>query len=281
MSTTAAIFPGQGVPTAGLRAIVEAGDPALLRQAESSLGGDIFARADESTRYAQPAIFCADLALWGRKRKDLDGATPLAFSGHSLGELPALVAAGCLEPKAGLWLAAERGRITAEVARETDGAMLALLGFNVEGATQLAAEHGVYVSNDNCPGQVVLSGPRKDLEAAQRHAHRKGRRAKMLNVEGAFHSPLMEPAVAPFRARLAKVGFAPPSGSVFSGISAGRFNDIPAQLAAALTEPVRWSDTVRALRASGVESFLECGPGRVLTTLIKRIVNDQEQETRL
>jgi len=280
VSATAAIFPGQGVPTAELRAIVEASDPALLRHAESSLGSDVFARAGESTRYAQPAIFCADLALWRRKRKDLDGATPIAFSGHSLGELPALVAAGCLAPSAGLWLAAERGRITAEVARETDGAMLALLGFDIESATRLAAEHEVYVSNDNCPGQVVLSGSRKDLETAQRSAVGKGRQATMLNVEGAFHCPLMAPAVAPFRASLAEVDFAPPGNSVFSGITAGRFDDVPAQLAAALTEPVRWSDTVRALRASGVESFLECGPGRVLTRLIKRIVNDQEQETK-
>lgn len=273
MTRTAVIFPGQGVRTADLRAIVETHDPDLLRQVEALAGPQVFARAGESTRYAQPAIFCAGLVLWQLARSTMDCGSPLAYSGHSLGELPALVAAGSLGAEAGLWLAAERGRLTAEVARETDGAMLALLGFGPEEAVELAAEHGVHLSNDNCPGQIVLSGARRDLESVLRVAEATERRALMLDVEGAFHSPLMEAAVGPFEAILSQVAFEPPAQPVFSGIAAEQFGDIPAQLAAALTRPVRWSDTVKALERFGAEEFLECGPERVLTKLVNRILH--------
>jgi [acyl-carrier-protein] S-malonyltransferase len=278
VTATAVIFPGQGVRTADLRAVVEENDPRLLPRVESLVGADAFARAGESTRYAQPAIFCVDLALWRHIRPALEEDRPLAFSGHSLGELPALVAAGCLDQEAGLWLAVERGRLTAEVAKETDGAMLALLGFGAAEAAELAAAHGVHLSNDNCPGQIVLSGTREDLESVLRAAESAERRALMLEVEGAFHSPLMEEAVAPFEALLAQVGFEPPQRPVFSGIAAEPFDDVPAQLAAALTRPVRWSDTVRALDRFGVRRFVECGPERVLTKLVNRILHPHGEE---
>jgi len=272
MTRTAIIFPGQGVRTADLRAIVEAHDPELLRQLESLAGPDVFARAAESTRFAQPAIFCVDLVLWQSARSSGDCGDPLAYSGHSLGELPALVAGGSIDQDAGLWLAAERGRLTAAVAQETDGAMLALLGFGIEEAAELALEHGVHLSNDNCPGQVVLSGARKDLESVLRTSEAAERRALMLDVEGAFHSPLMAPAVAPFEAVLSQVRFAAPQQPVFSGIAAEPFSDIPAQLAAALTQPVRWRETVTALQRFGAEEFVECGPERVLMKLVNRIL---------
>jgi len=264
--------------TADLRAIVEANDPDLMRQAESLVDPNVFTRAGESTRYAQPAIFCVDLVLWRRARGEMDGDGPLAYSGHSLGELPALVAGGSLDPEAGLWLAGERGRFTAEVARETEGAMLALLGFSVVEAVELAAEHGVHLSNDNCPGQIVLSGTRDDLERVLRTAEAGERRAIMLEVEGAFHSPLMEAAVAPFEAVLSQVAFEPPQRPVFSGIAARPFADIPAELAAALTRPVRWTETVKALQRFGAEDFLECGPERVLTKLVNRILHPHKEE---
>lgn len=272
MTRTAIIFPGQGVRTAELRAIVEAHDQELLRQVELLVGPDVFARAAESTRFAQPAIFCVDLVLWRHTRSRGDCGDPLAYSGHSLGELPALVAAGGIDRDAGLWLAVERGRLTAEVAQETDGAMLALLGFSTEEAAELALEHGVHLSNDNCPGQVVLSGVRKDLESTLRTCKAAERRALMLDVEGAFHSPLMGPAVAPFEAVLSQVRFGAPEQPVFSGITAEPFSDIPAQLTAALTQPVRWRETVTALRRFGAEEFVECGPERVLTKLVNRIL---------
>lgn len=277
MTRTAILFPGQGVRRADLRAIVEAHDPELLRQVESLVGPDVFARAAESTRFAQPAIFCVDLVLWRHTRLRGDCGEPVAYSGHSLGELPALVAAGSLDRDAGLWLAVERGRLTAEVARETDGAMLALLGFGTEDAAELATRHGVHLSNDNCPGQVVLSGARKDLEAVLRTSEATERRALMLDVEGAFHSPLMAPAVAPFEAVLAQVRFEQPEQPVFSGIAAEPFSDIPAQLAAALIRPVRWSETVTALERFGTEDFLECGPERVLTKLVNRILHTHRE----
>jgi malonyl CoA-acyl carrier protein transacylase len=273
MTRTAIIFPGHGVRTAGLRAIVEAHDRELLRQVETLVDPNVFARAAESTRFAQPAIFCVDLVLWRQARSSGDCGDPLAYSGHSLGELPALVAAGSLDQDAGLWLAAERGRLTAEVGRETDGAMLALLGFDTEEATELAAEHGVHLSNDNCPGQVVLSGSRKDLEVVLRACEAAKRRALMLDVGCAFHSPLMGAAVAPFEAVLSQVRFEAPEQPVFSGIAAEPFSDVPAQLAAALTQPVRWSETVTALGRFGAEEFVECGPERVLTKLVNRTLH--------
>jgi len=262
--TVAILFPGQGSQTPDMRDAVAARAPELLARMTALVGEDPFPRVAESTRFAQPAIFCASWAGWTA----LEAPTPVAAAGHSLGEIAALAAAGVLAVEDALALVVERGRLMAEADRT--GTMLALLGGEPADAEAVAEAARVTVANDNAPGQVVLSGDRDALEAARGIARERGLRAMPLGVAGAFHSPSMRPAVEPFAAALARVEFAPPRFPVLSCATARPFADPRAELAAALTRPVRWRETVLALRAAGAESFLETGPGEVLTKTVKR-----------
>jgi len=264
--TVAVLFPGQGSQTPDMRDLVAARAPELLERVTALVGEDPFPRVVESTRFAQPAIFCASWAGWSK----LDGPAPVAAAGHSLGELAALAAAEVVSLEDALALVVERGRLMAEA--DQRGTMLALLGGEPADAEAVAEAAGVTVANDNAPGQVVLSGDRDRLEEARGIARERGLRALPLGVAGAFHSPSMRPAVEPFAAALSRVAFAPPRFPVLSCATARPFSDPRAELAAALTRPVRWRETVLALRAAGAESFLETGPGEVLTKTLKRIL---------
>ena len=267
----AALFPGQGSHTPGMRDLVAARAPDLLDRCCELVGEDPFARVEESTRFAQPAIFCASLAGW-----DALALEPSAAAGHSLGELAALVAAGVLRREDGLELVVLRGRLMAEA--DDAGSMLALVGATEEEAREIAAAAGVTVANDNAPGQVVLSGPRDALAAAEAAAGERGRRALPLDVAGAFHSPSMAPAVAPFRAALDDVEIREPRFPVVSCSTTRPFGDVREELAAALTKPVRWRETMLALHAEGVRRFVEVGPGKVLARMGKRILPDGKVE---
>jgi malonyl CoA-acyl carrier protein transacylase len=249
-----------------MRAQVAERSPELLERCTELVGEDPFARVEESTRFAQPAIFCASLTGW-----DALGLRPAAAAGHSLGELAALAAAGVLDRDDALRLVVLRGKLMGEA---KNGSMLALVGASLEDAQAVAAEAGVTVANDNAPGQVVLSGPRDALARAEAAATARGRRALPLDVAGAFHSPAMEPAVAPFRAALDEVELGAPRFPVFSCASAAPFADVRSELAAALTRPVRWRETVLAMVRAGAREFAEVGPGQVLTRLNKRILKD-------
>jgi [acyl-carrier-protein] S-malonyltransferase len=266
------LFPGQGSQTPDMRDLVERRAPELLERCIALVGEDPFPRASESTRFAQPAIFCASLAGW-----DGLGLDAAAAAGHSLGELAALAAAGVLERDDALRLVVLRGELMAEA--DKVGSMLALVGASEEDAEAVAAEAGVTVANDNAPGQVVLSGPREALAKAEEAARERGRRALPLDVAGAFHSPSMEPAVAPFRAALDETELHEPAFPVFSCASTEPFADVRAELAAALTRPVRWRETVLALHDAGGRHFVEVGPGKVLARLGKRILPDCPVET--
>jgi [acyl-carrier-protein] S-malonyltransferase len=267
-----ALFPGQGSQTPEMRDLVARRDPDLLERVTALVGEDPFPRAGESTRFAQPAIFCASLAGW-----DAIGLEPAAAAGHSLGELAALAAAGVLSRDDALRLVVLRGELMADA--DDVGSMLALVGATQEDAEAVAAEAGVTVANDNAPGQVVLSGPREKLARAEELAKERGRRALPLDVAGAFHSPSMEPAVKPFRAALDETELHEPAFPVFSCASTKPFDDVRAELAAALTKPVRWRETVLALHEAGARRFVEVGPGKVLARLGKRIVPDSPVET--
>jgi malonyl CoA-acyl carrier protein transacylase len=274
MSLTAILFPGQGSQTPDMRETVAAHRPDLLEAVESQLGPGLFERAEEGTMYAQPAIFCASLAGWealGRPAADL-------MAGHSLGELAALVASGVLSEGDGLALVALRGRLMQEAGeREGSGGMLALLGGGAaEHAPALAEAHGLAVANDNSPQQVVLSGARTALAGAAVQARELGLRAMELPVTGAFHSPMMAAAVPAFEAALAEVEIHPGRSTVLSAVTAAPFDDVRRRLAEALTMPVRWRETLLALRERGAERFVEVGPGRVLTGLAKRTLRDVE-----
>lgn len=245
--------------------------PDLLAACAELVGEDPFARVAESTRFAQPAIFCASLAALRAHRLVEGSPAPGAFAGHSLGELAALVAADALDCEAALRLAVLRGELMAQAGEaEGAGSMLALIGASPEQCERLAADHGVWVANENAPGQTVLAGKVQDLEKVIGPARKEGLRAIMLDVAGAFHSPAMADAVGPFREALAQVQVREPTMPVISGVSAAPFTDIREQLAEAIVKPVRWSATMSALAELGARSFIDFGPGKVLARLLGR-----------
>ena len=264
----ALLFPGQGSQTADMRETVERLRPDLLELALEEVGPDLFERATDGTRWAQPAIYCAALA--GARELNVEADV---MAGHSLGEITALVEAGALGAEDGLRLVAARGRFMQEAAEETgDGGMTAVRARedNRDAIAEVAAANDVAIANDNAPDQLVLSGALASLDRVEAQLKERGVRGKRLPVAGAFHSPLMQPAVEPYRAVVAGVQFGEPRVPVMSCVTAKPFEDIPSELVRALTEPVRWLDVVRALDERGVTEFAETGPGRVLTNLVKK-----------
>ena len=279
MSKTAVLFPGQGSQTPEMRDLVAAHRPDLIDLALEVVGDDPFARVEDGTRFAQPAIYCASVVAW--ERLAADGLQADVVAGHSLGEVAALVAAGVLTAEDGLRLVATRGRLMQESGeRKGDGSMLALLGTGAaERAAQVAEPHGLTVANDNAPNQVVLSGSRAVFGEATATAKGLGLRAVPLPVTGAFHSPFMAEAVPEFRAALDATAFAEPRIAVVSSITTQPFDDVAQRLADALTMPVRWRETVVALSDGGATRFVETGPGKVLTGLVRRTVAGVEALT--
>ena len=268
----ALLFPGQGSQTPAMRALVAERRPDLLELATEACGADPFERLEEGTAFAQPAMYAAAIAAW--ERAERPGA--IAMAGHSLGELPALAAAGAVDVMDGLRLAVERGRIMQRAAESAvPGGMLAVLGDEAEG-TSMAREFGLTIANHNAPGQLVLSGPTAQLKSAAATARERGLKTMKLPIAGAFHSPAMREAVPQFRGVLDRTEFTDASVPVFSCTTAKPFTDIRATLAEALVRPVRWTETLKALEAAGAGRFLEPGPGKVLTGLVRRTLPDAE-----
>lgn len=271
---TAILFPGQGSHTDGMRELVERHRPELAELVIAELGDDPFARAGESTKFAQPAILCASLAAWtaaGRPSGEL-------MAGHSLGELTALSAAGAIAAPDAARLALTRGRLMEDAAARTPGRMLAVFGDRAA-AIELATAAGLVVANDNGPTQTVLAGSHEGIAAAQHAAKASGIRTLPLPVAGAFHSPAVEPAVEPFRAALGEVEIRAPVVPVISCSTVAPL-DVPDRirdaLATALVRPVRWGETMEDLRARGVRRFLETGPGKALSGMVKRALDGVE-----
>jgi|SRR5215211_5296334 len=267
---TAALFPGQGSPTEHLTESLARLRPDLLELAVAEFGDDAFERAAESTAYAQPATYCASLAGWSLvapERVDV-------LAGHSLGELSALAAAGAIDEADGLRLVALRGRLMERAAEEatSEGGMLAL-SVNRDVGAALARGFGLTVATDNSPDQVVLSGERDSLEVLAEDVGAAGVRSKLLPIAGAFHSPAMASAREEFSRALARIPVHKPRIPVFSCMSAAPMDDPRCRLTQALTNRVRWRETLVALRRRGVESFIDVGPGRVLTGLVRRTLD--------
>jgi len=273
---SAILFPGQGSQTAEMGEFVARVRPDLHAAAIAVVGEDPFARAEQSTRFAQPAIFCASLVGFSTLADDAAQAEFMA--GHSLGELAALAAAHSLNEEDGLRLVTLRGALMARAGEEAGGGgMVAVLGAGAaEHAEALASAHDLAIANDNSPQQVVLSGAKARLPEAVTAAKELGLRAMELPVTGAFHSPMMAPAVPEFEAALKETAFAEPRATVLSAVTAAPFDDIRLRLTQALTMPVRWRETMLALRELGAERFIETGPGKVLTGLAKRTLKDVE-----
>jgi [acyl-carrier-protein] S-malonyltransferase len=272
MAGSALLFPGQGSHAADMDATWR-GTPLFERGLEL-LGYDPFADLGMGTRVQQPAIFLVCACAWdahdGGREADGNG-TPVAAAGHSLGEYAALHAAGALEFDEALLLVDERAAAMQEAAAAQPGGMAAMLGGDSHAIAELARSLSLTIANDNAPGQVVLSGPIEMVDAAVELARPDaGARAMKLDVAGAFHSPLMEPAAQRLRAALAATPVREPSFPVWSNGSAAPFADVRRELAENLLKPVRWRETLLALRAHGVERFVELGPGAVLTGMVKR-----------
>jgi acyl transferase domain-containing protein len=246
------------------------GRPDLVELAEAELNGaDPFERAGQSTHAAQLAIYCASLAgyeLLGRP----DPAT--AAAGHSLGEISALAAAGAIGERDALSLVGIRGRLMEGCSQPGD-CMLALRA-DAEVAAELTDGIDAWVANENAPGQTVVSARGDGAASLERRARERDVRALRLNIAGAFHSPAMEPARAPFAEALAQLETSEPRFPVFSATTGEPFGDIPQELAAALTSPVRFTSVLHTLASKGARTFVETGPGRVLTGLVRRSFPD-------
>jgi [acyl-carrier-protein] S-malonyltransferase len=277
MPFSALLFPGQGSHAEGMDQPYR-GTPLFERGLEI-LGFDPFERLAEGTRFQQPALFLCSIAAWDAWRgeaadgdaAEVDPGDVVAAAGHSLGEYAALVAAGALTFEDAVPLVAERGAAMDDAGREQAGGMLAMLGGDGLAVVALAERLGLTVANDNAPGQLVLSGADDALQRAEELAKEStGARARRLDVSGAFHSPLMAPAAGRLAAALERTPVHPFEIPVYANGSAAPFTDVRAELAEHLLRPVRWRETLLALRARGVERFAELGPGAVLTGLVKR-----------
>lgn len=268
----AVVFPGQGSQTKDMRELAARHAPELLEAAIEGCGADPFERLDDGTDFAQPAMYAASIAAWRRAGRP----AAEAMAGHSLGELAALTAAGAIGADEGLRVAVERGRLMRRAAERTQpGGMVAVLG-DEAASRELAAELELTVANHNAEGQLVLSGPLERIESAAGEARGRRLRAMKLPIRGAFHSQAMAEAVPEFLRVLEEAGFGRPEVPVYSCATAEPFDEIPGTLADALVRPVRWTDTLRAMSEAGVSRFLEPGPGRVLTGLVKRTLPGAE-----
>jgi [acyl-carrier-protein] S-malonyltransferase len=280
-------FPGQGSQAVGMgRGFHDASAAAraVFEEASDALGLDVARlcfegpeKALQLTANTQPAVLTASVAAAAALRER--GVTPAIVAGHSLGEYSALVAAGALPFRDAVRVVRHRGEFMQEAVPVGTGAMAALLGVDlpvVEAICREAADGEVVeVANVNSPAQVVVAGHKAAVErAVALAASRGGRRSVLLPVSAPFHCRLMAPAAERLAAVLAGVAPAAPRMPVVRNVDAGvttRPEDVVPFLVRQVTAPVRWTDCVRRMATEGATAFLEVGPGRVLTGLLKRI----------
>src|SRR4051812_13181786 len=287
MNKHAYIFPGQGSQFSGMgKSLYETNENAkhLFEKANEILGfriSDImFNGTDEElkqTQVTQPAVFLHSVIAY----KTLSVAEPEMVAGHSLGEFSALVANGVLSFEDGLKLVSIRAQAMQKACESSPSTMAAVLGLDDAKVEEICAlvqdETGEVVvpANYNCPGQLVISGSKKGIEVAIERLKAAGaKRALVLPVSGAFHSPLMEPAKAELSAAIETTAFKDPSCAVYQNVVAKAVTDpseIKKNLINQLTKAVRWTQSVQAMVADGAKEFTEVGPGKVLQGLILKI----------
>jgi [acyl-carrier-protein] S-malonyltransferase len=228
------------------------------------------------TEYTQPAIFATSLAcLAAAVEAGGVAARPAFTAGHSLGEYSALVAAGALSLEDGLRLLDTRARLMADAGRSNPGTLAAILGMDEDAVRGICADADVDVCNYNLPNQTVVGGTRANVERAIELAKERGaQRALELNVSGAFHSRLMRPAADGLAGAVADAKVETPDVPVVANATAAAMTDADAirdELCAQVATAVRWHDSVTLMAAAGVTTFIEFGPGRVLTGMVKRL----------
>jgi [acyl-carrier-protein] S-malonyltransferase len=283
----AAVFPGQGSHRAGsLDPWI--GHPAfrVVDEIDAGLGREILpVTRDETaggrTADAQPAIFAASMVAW---RALLDAGVRVdVVAGHSLGEVTAAVAAGCWSPTDGAALVGARGDAMAAACAASPGTMAALVKLDPDNVDALvAAVEGAVVANDNAPGQVVVAGPPDAIEAIRDRAREAGGRALPLDVEGAFHSPAMAPALAPVTEALARHAPADPRPALVTGTTGKLLQDgaaVARAIGDGILAPVRWRAVQATLLRLGVTDVVELGPGAVLAGMAKRSLPDVRVHT--
>jgi [acyl-carrier-protein] S-malonyltransferase len=288
MQKTAFLFPGQGSQSLGMMADLSTHSEEVgqaFEEAGEVLGFDLWKICQDGpieelnrTEITQPALLTAGVATW-RAWRSGGGFLPGFMAGHSLGEYSALVAAGALDFADAVALAAERGRAMQQATPAGTAVMAAILGLDDEILAEICeqASRGQVVScaNFNSPGQVVLAGEKEAVDRAVELARQAGaRRAVPLPVSVASHCELMRPAAETIASRLADIRIEPPEIPVIHNADVQAHSD-PEEIRAILVEqmvaPVRWSETIQWLAAQGVENFAECGPGKVLAGLNRRI----------
>jgi [acyl-carrier-protein] S-malonyltransferase len=299
MEPFAFVFPGQGAQSVGM--LDAWGDHAAVRdvlaEASHALGEDVAklihegpAQALELTTNTQPVMLAAGIACYRAWRAE-GGPEPAAMAGHSLGEYTALVAAGALTLTDALPLVRFRAQAMQQAVPVGAGAMAAILGLEpatvVDGCARAAGEVGAVVSaaNFNDPKQTVISGAKAAVDTACEVLKAMGaKRALLLSVSAPFHCALMEPAAQALRERLASVPLQSPRIPVINNVDVAAPSE-PTAIRDALVRqahgPVRWVEVVRALRARGLTHVLECGPGKVLAGMVKRIDGDAVTATVL
>jgi [acyl-carrier-protein] S-malonyltransferase len=282
------VFPGQGSQSLGMLAELAATHPQVretFEEASAGCGLDLWALSQQGpeeqlnqTEFTQPALLAASVAVW-RTWVARGGAQPAQFSGHSLGEYAALVAAGALSLPDAAGLVRERGRLMQAAVPAGSGAMAAVLGAEeslVADVCEFASDNEVVVpANYNSPGQIVIGGHATAVDRALAELSARGvRKVVKLAVSVPSHTPLMRDAAQQLGEVMAKLSWQLPDRPVVQNADARSeqsIEDIRMALVRQLYLPVRWSDCVRSLAAHGATQVVECGPGKVLTGLVKRI----------
>lgn len=290
MGKLAFVFPGQGSQSVGMMAAY--GDSPIIRatfaEASEALGLDLWRMASEGpgeeldrTVNTQPVMLAAGVACY-RLWRDMGGREPDYMAGHSLGEYTALTCAGALDFADALRLVRLRAEAMQSAVPEGQGGMAAILGLDDDTVRALCAEAAgnevVAAVNFNSPGQVVIAGHRSAVERAMALAKARGaKRALLLPVSVPSHCELMQPAAERLRQALASISVRAPVVRVIHNVDVAEHADADAirdALVRQLYQPVRWVETIRRMHADGVSLFAECGPGKVLTGLNKRILAD-------
>jgi [acyl-carrier-protein] S-malonyltransferase len=290
MTKTAWVFPGQGSQTVGMcRDLYEnvASANGIFEEADRALGLPLsklcFEGPEEELRQtinAQPALVTAAFACLEAAR-EFNGdklSTPAYTGGHSLGEYTALAVAGVFDFTAAVRLARERGRLMHEVGQRQPGGMAAILGLEETKLAEICRQTDTVMANINCPGQIVISGSTDNIARAMELAKAAGAaRAIPLQVSGAFHSPLMKPLIEDMTAVIESTLFKDPTIPVIANMTAApmtKVGEVKTELINQLTNPVQWQRGIEYMVGQGVDTFIEIGPGKVLTGLIRRINKD-------